>query len=299
MSSRPIVVGLGEILWDVFPDGPRFGGAPANFACHVAELGANSIDVHVASGVGRDEFGRRAVELLQSRHVDTSCVAELDRPTGTVLVELDAAGHASYTFAADTAWDNVAWSDGLQTLAANADAVCFGTLAQRGDISRQTIRQFLDATPPDCICILDINLRPPFWTKEVMLQSLELANVLKLNETELPVVAEMFGWNGPHTELAQRLLETFSLRTIALTRGADGAMLMNAAGDCSDLPGQPVTVADTVGAGDAYTAALAIGLLRDLPVATINAWAIRVAAFVCSQPGATPKLPAHLRQVGS
>jgi fructokinase len=296
MSSRPLVVGVGEILWDVFPDGPRFGGAPANFACHVAELDTTAIDVHVASAVGRDELGRRAIELLQSRHVGTGCVATRDRPTGSVLVQLDAAGHASYTFAADTAWDNIPWSDELHRLATSADAVCFGTLSQRSETSRRTIQRFVAATRPDSLRILDVNLRSPFWTKEVVLQSLELANVLKLNETELAAVADMLGWNGADDELLQQFLDGFGLHAVALTRGPRGAMLMNASGDCSDLPGQPVTVADTVGAGDAYTAALALGLLRDLPIATINAWGIRVAGFVCSQPGATPRLPVHLRE---
>jgi fructokinase len=296
MNSRPIVVGLGEVLWDVFPDGPRFGGAPANFACHVAELGGNDMMVHVASAGGRDELGQRALELLRSRGIDTRCLATLDRPTGTVLVELDAAGHGSYTFAADTAWDNVAWSDELQRLAASADAVCFGTLGQRSEISRRTIQQFVETTQRHSLRILDINLRPPFWTKEVVLQSLELANVLKLNEIELAAVAGMLGWHGPDDALLRQFFDGFGLQVVALTRGQQGAMLMNATGDCSDLPGQRVTVTDTVGAGDAYTAAVAIGLLRDLPIATINAWGIRVAEFVCSQPGATPRLPVHLRE---
>jgi fructokinase len=295
MPSRPIIVGLGEILWDVFPDGPRFGGAPANFACSVAELRGSALHVFVAGAVGSDELGRQAVELLQQRGVNTSYIATLDRPTGTVLVELDFAGHASYTFAADTAWDNIPWSDDLQRLAASADVVCFGTLGQRSETSRRTVQGFVRATRPECLRILDINLRPPFWTNDVVLQSLELASIVKLNETELPVVADIMGWKGTDDELLRRLVAQFSLRAIALTRGAEGALLVSATGERSDLSAQPITVADTVGAGDAYSAALAVGLLESRPIASINAWGIRVASFVCSQPGATPHLPQYLQ----
>jgi fructokinase len=295
MLSRPIIVGLGEILWDVFPDGPRFGGAPANFACSVAELRCSSVEVHVASAVGRDDLGTNAVKLLHERGVETSCVATLDRPTGTVLVELDAAGHASYTFAPDTAWDNIPWSGDLESLAASADVVCFGTLGQRNETSRQTIERFVRATGPGCLRILDINLRPPFFTKGVVRTSLELANVVKLNETELSTVADMLGWQGSDHELLRRLLDEYVLRAAALTRGASGAVLMSSSSDYSDLPAEPTTLADTVGAGDAYSAALAIGLLENMPLATINAWGTRVASFVCSQPGATPHLPKHLQ----
>jgi fructokinase len=295
MPFRPIIVGLGEILWDVFPDGPRFGGAPANFACSAAELRGPGVDVHIASAVGRDDLGSKAVKLLHERGVGTSCVATLDRPTGTVLVELDSAGHASYTFAADTAWDNIPWSGDLQRLAASADVVCFGTLGQRSETSRQTIERFVRATRPDCLRILDINLRPPFWTTEVIRSSLEHANVVKLNETELPTVADLLGWKGSDHELLQRLLDQYALRAAALTRGAEGALLMSSSSDFSNLPAEPTTVVDTVGAGDAYSAALAIGLLENLPLAAINAWGMRVASFVCSQPGATPRFHKHLR----
>jgi fructokinase len=293
---RPTVVGIGEILWDVFPDGPRFGGAPANFACSVAQLCGGGMDVHLAGGVGRDDLGRRAIELLQTRGVDTSFVSLVDRPTGQVLVELDPAGHASYEFAADAAWDNVACSDKLNQLATRANAVCFGTLGQRSEISRETIQRFLRATRPDCLRILDINLRPPFWNKEIVLQSLELANVLKLNDTELASLADLLGWKSAGDELLDQLMDGFSLQLVALTHGADGAVIRSALGQHSELPGQPIAVADTVGAGDAYTAVLAIGSLNGIPLETINAWAIRVAAFVCSQPGATPHLPDYLHQ---
>ena len=193
MMSRPTVVGIGEILWDVFPDGPRFGGAPANFACSAAELARDRIDVYTAGGVGADDLGGRAIEALHAHGVDTSCVAMVDCPTGQVLVELDAAGGASYAFAANAAWDDFAWSEELQKLAARADAVCFSTLGQRSGLSRQTVQRFLRATPAKCLRVLDINLRPPFWNEAVVLQSLQLANVLKVNDAELSVLADVLG----------------------------------------------------------------------------------------------------------
>ncbi len=296
MPERPTIVGIGEILWDMFPAGPQFGGAPANFACSVAELCDGGMDVFIVGGIGRDDLGRRAIELLRAHGVDTRYVSLAERPTGQVLVELDDAGRPSFEIAADTAWDNAAWSDDLPDLAARANAVCFGTLAQRSSVSRQTIRRFLRLTRPECLRILDINLRPPFWNKEVVQESFALANVLKLNDTELAALADLA--DGPRTddELLQELLNTNPFHAIALTRGADGATLASASGQRSDLPGQPVSVVDTVGAGDAYTAALAIGMLSGFSLETINAWGNRVAAFVCSQPGATPHIPDHLHQ---
>jgi fructokinase len=228
--------------------------------------------------------------------VDTSCVAVVDRPTGQVLVKLDTAGRASYEFAADGAWDNVAWSNGLQQLAARTDAVCYSTLGQRSAIARQTIQQFVRATPAGCLRVLDINLRSPFSNEEIVMQSLRLANVLKLNDAELSVLAEMLGWSGADHELLQQLVDKFSLQLVALTRGAAGAVLLSESGERSDLPGQPTVVVDTVGAGDSFTAALVIGLLSGVPLATINAWGNRIAAFVSSQPGATPHIPDYLHQ---
>jgi fructokinase len=296
MARRPTVVGIGEILWDLFPTGARFGGAPANFVCSVAELAGDGIDVSMVSGVGRDELGDRGLESLRAHGVDTSCVAAIDRPTGQVHVTLDAAGQASYQFAADTAWDEIAWSDGLSQLAARANAVCFGTLGQRSEISRQTILRFVRATPAESLRVLDVNLRPPFWNRRVVLESLELASVLKLSDAELPILADALRFSGTDDALLQQLVERFSLRLVALTRGAAGAVLLSASGERSDLPAPATTVVDTVGAGDSFTAALVIGLLGGLPLATINAWGNRVAAFVASQSGATPHLPDALHR---
>src|SRR5262249_6821999 len=239
-------------------------------------------------------LGRRAIEALYGHGVDAGCVAVVGRSTGKVLVKLDAAGRASYEFAADAAWDNLAWSNGLEQLAARADAVCFSTLGQRSEISRQTIQRFVQATPAACLRVLDINLRPPFWSEEIVLQSLHLANVLKLSDAELSILVDMLHWRGEDLELLQRLLDRFSLQLVALTRGAAGVILLSESGERSDMPGQPTVVVNTVGAGDSFAAVLVIGLLSGHPLAKINAWGNRVAAFVSSQAGATPQIPNYL-----
>jgi fructokinase len=294
MAKRLTVVGIGEILWDVFPDGPHFGGAPANFACSVSEL-CSEMDVFMVGCVGRDDLGRQAIELLKSHGVHTSCVSTAEFPTGQVLVSLDEAGRPSFEIATDTAWDNMVWSDELEKLAGRADAICFGTLAQRSSKSRETIRKFLRGTRPECLRILDINLRPPFWDEAVVRESFELASVLKLNDAEVEVLANGAGRARTAGPLLESLLDRYRLELIAVTRGADGAALISATGERSDLPGQAVEIVDTVGAGDAFTAALAIGMLNGAPLDDINAWANHVAAFVCSQAGATPHFPAELR----
>lgn len=295
MKTRKTIVALGEILWDVFPDGAHFGGAPANFACSAAELGSAATDVFIVGSVGRDELGARAVELLRGHGVDTTHVSTTAEPTGQVLVTLDPAGSPSFDIATNTAWDNIAWTDGLETLAARADAVCFGTLGQRSETSRQTIQRLIESTPADCLRILDINLRPPFWNAEIVRRSLKLATVLKLNDAELITLGQVFGWNGCEEELLGQLLRTYSLQLVALTRGADGATLLRANGERSNRPAPHVAVADAVGAGDAYTATLCTGLLNGNSLEAINRWATRVAAYVCSQPGAAPHLPDNLR----
>lgn len=288
--DRHAIVAIGEILWDMFPDGPRFGGAPANFACGAAGLGRDRVHVSLVSSVGNDELGERALQSLRERSVDTSWVTRQDKPTGTVLVELDEAGRASYRFADDTAWDHLEWSSDLEQLARRADAICFGTLGQRNDHSRATIRQFVAATSPTAMRIFDINLRKPHFESSVVLESLELANVLKLNDDELPVIAELCGLSGTQRERMRQIADRFDLNLVALTRGPDGAVLIRG-DEISEHGGVDTRVVDTVGAGDSFTAALAIGLLENNDLNQINRAACNVAAFVCSQNGATPELP--------
>ena len=291
----PRIVGLGEILWDVFPDGARFGGAPANFACSAAGLAAGSARVGMAGAVGRDDLGQRALAELTSRGVDVTAVAVLPEPTGRVDVTVDLAGHASYVFAPDCAWDHVSWSGSLERLAAETSAVCFGTLGSRGSVSLATVRRFVAAVPSSALRILDINLRPPFWSPEIVRDSLPLASIVKCNDDELPVVAEILGLSGSPESILRQLVSSHALRLAALTRGAKGSLLVSADGLSSDLPGTPVEVVDTVGAGDAFTAAVTLGLLAGWPLSKLHAHAERVAAFVCTQAGGTPPIPADLR----
>jgi fructokinase len=295
MPARPTIVAIGEVLWDMFPDGAQFGGAPANFACTAAELSNGSMDVHIVSAVGRDELGTRAFEILRQHGVSTDFVSKSNRTSGQVLVHVSPSGDASYEFASDTAWDNIVWMDELTQLAARADVVCFGTLGQRSEVSRQTIHRFLGSVRRECFCIFDINLRPPFWTDEIVRQSLKLANVLKLNDSEIRTVAQMFEWRLSDREVLQRLINEYSLQLAALTKGTDGVTILDASGDVSEAPAPRVKVANTVGAGDAFTAALGIGLLQRMPLDGVNAWANQVAAYVCTQPGASPAIPASLR----
>ena len=294
MNNMPIIVGLGETLWDVFPDGPRLGGAPLNFSCSAAELSSGSAKVFMVSAVGNDTLGQPAIDALKMHGVDVSTIQRNDRATGQVFVELDQAGVASYRFADDGAWDHLAWNSTLQHLASQCDAVCFGSLGQRSSVSRRTIQKFVAATPARTMRILDVNLRAPFFNDEVILESLALANTLKLNDDELPYLAKLCNIRGTETELMHQLADKHQLRCVALTRGANGAVLM--CGEAvSDLPGAEVKVADTVGAGDAFTAAITLGLLAGKTVDDINQHAIKVAAYVCSMSGATTSFPNELQ----
>ncbi|HEX6628785.1 MAG TPA: carbohydrate kinase [Gemmatimonadaceae bacterium] len=293
MKSRPVVVGLGEVLWDVYPDAARFGGAPANFACHAASLDAES---WLASAVGADELGERALETLRQHGVESAGVArDAKHATGRVDVTLDSLGRASYEFAENPAWDHIAWSDALDSLARRCDAVCFGTLAQRSSQSRTTIQRFVKTTRSSALRMFDVNLRKQFYDAAVIDQSLRLATAVKLNDEELPIVARLCGVSESDPRgVVRGLMNMYSLRLVALTRGPEGAMLV-AGGEESTSPALNTTVVDTVGAGDAFTAAVVIDFLAGLPLAEINAHANAVASFVCSQPGAVTALPGYLR----
>lgn len=289
--TKPTIVAVGEILWDMFPSGPRFGGAPANFSHHAAALAAS---VSILSSVGKDELGNAAIGKLHDSAIDTRFVSRSENhPTGMVNVEIDAGGHASYRFHDEEAWDHIPWTDSLQDLALSADAVCFGTLAQRHQESRSTIRKFIEATPANTLRVLDLNLRAPFYDNDVIESSLSLANILKLNDEELSYIARLFVNAGDEISQAQQLAKKFDLQVIALTRGSRGGVLIRD-DEVSQTSSQPTTVRDTVGAGDSFTAAVTVGLLKQMPLDDINRAACRIAEFVCSQNGATPKLPAEL-----
>ncbi|MBB72884.1 MAG: carbohydrate kinase [Planctomycetaceae bacterium] len=289
-----MIASLGEILWDVFPHGRRFGGAPANFACHAAALGAK---VFLVSRVGDDALGKQAYKVLQRPRLSTRFVGQSDRfPTGQVQVTLDENGVAHYTFGQDEAWDHLDGAQELMELAPQVEAVCFGTLGQRQDAAQRTIYQFLDATSQTALRVLDLNLRPPYYNDMTLRESLNRANVLKLNTEELEELEQRYRLSGETDEMLQQLREAFTFDCVALTRGPDGAMLVTAREHCEYRP-PPVHVEDTVGAGDMYTAALVVGLLRGDPLVEVNRAACQLAAYVCTQAGGAPPLPEHLAEV--
>ena len=292
-EDQPVVIGLGEALWDLLPAGPQLGGAPANFAYHAHALGARA---QVITRVGQDDYGREIIRRFVAMGLDGGAV-QLDEaaPTGTVTVALSGNGIPEYTIHENVAWDRIAATPEALAAVSVADAICFGSLAQRSEASRTAIQQLVAATSADALRVFDINLRQHFYSREIIEHSLLLANVLKLNDTELPVLARMLGMEGSPRQQIEGLARNFSLRVVALTRGAEGSLLFQ--GDrWSELPTSQVEVRDTVGAGDAFTAALCLGLLCGMDLDTIHEQASRVAAYVCGCIGATPSLPAPLRQ---
>jgi fructokinase len=290
VKEQSMVVGIGEVLWDMFPDGARFGGAPANFACSFAGLAKGRWPVAVVSAVGEDELGAEAVQSLVEHHVDVQHVSRMRQSTGQVHVRLNDQGHASYEFATESAWDYLEWSDALQHLASRTAVVCFGTLGQRHATSLATIRRFVTETPSSALRIFDINIRKPYIDNALILDSMQLANVLKMNQDELPVLADLCHLSGSDTSMLKQLQSKFSLQLVALTRGEAGALIVRGE-EISDLPGIQTHVVDTVGAGDAFTAMVALGLLQGLDLETINRKACQVASFVCMHSGATPRMP--------
>ncbi len=290
-TDQPTIVGLGEVLWDMLPSGKQFGGAPANFAYHAKALGAEAV---VVSCVGTDPLGEEILARLDGLGLSRDYVAvDKAHPTGIVSVELDAEGKPDYVIHQPVAWDFIPTMPGLMDLAGRTDAVCFGSLAQRSDVSRATIRDFLAATPPDCLRIFDINLRQAFFDAATIDQGLRAANVLKLNDEELPIVAELLAISDGEEALMKELLDRYQLQLIALTKGERGSVLLGPAGR-SGHAGLTTDVTDTVGAGDAFTAVIAMGMLDGLDLQTINHRANRVAAYVCSRHGATPEMPPDL-----
>lgn len=285
-STRPTIVGIGELLWDLLPSGVHLGGAPANF-CYIASvLGASAT---IVSRVGTDELGSRAVKTLGEHGLNTLMVqSDAEHPTGTVNVTLSGDGLPSYVITENVAWDHLAWNAALAELASRADAVCFGTLAQRSQVSRSTILRFLDHTPPDCLRVLDVNLRPPFDRAEIVRDSIRNANVVKLNHEELEFVLSACGLPSFPGEVGARALREYaSLRAVCITRGARGSVIDTAEGTV-DHPGVKVDVADTVGAGDAFTAAMTLELLNKRPLNELSDFANQVAGLVASKPGAMP-----------
>jgi len=290
--ARPLVIGIGEILWDLLPAGKQLGGAPANFAYHAHALGADAL---VVSRVGQDALGRAILDRLAGLGLRTDGIGvDPAAPTGTVTVALDAQGVPTFTIHENVAWDLISAAPAARAEAARAAAICFGSLAQRHPVARAVIREFVGSVPAAAWRVFDINLRQHYYSREIIEDSLRAANVLKLNDAELPVVAHLCNLTGDESRLLAALAGRYGLRVVALTKGAAGSTLW-VDGALIRRPAAPVArVVDTVGAGDAYTAALVMGLLAGHAPERIVDEAHRLAAHVCAQPGATPPVPAEL-----
>lgn len=283
---------MGEALWDMLPEGKQLGGAPANFAYHVSQFGLES---RVVSAVGQDKLGTEILDSFRVRQL-ASLIETVPYPTGTVQVELDAAGVPCYNIKEGVAWDNIPYTTALDELARHTGAVCFGSLAQRSVVSRETIHHFLDvvAATPDTLRIFDINLRQSFYTKDIICDSLRRCNVLKINDEELVAVSRMFGYPG--IDLQDKcwiLLAKYNLKMLILTCGVNGSYVFTP-GEISFVETPKVQVADTVGAGDSFTAAFTAAILRGRSVKEAHALAVETSAYVCTQQGAMPGLPERL-----
>ncbi len=287
-----IVVGMGEALWDVLPEGKKIGGAPANFAYHVSQFGLPSA---VVSAVGKDALGDEIIENFTSKGLN-HLIATVPYPTGTVQVEIDQAGIPQYDIKENVAWDNIPYTAMLENLAQRTKAVCFGSLAQRNIVSRKTINLFLDAMPqdPDSLVVFDVNLRQGFYNKEILCNSMKRCNILKINDEELVTISRMFGYPG--IDLQDKcwiLLGKYNLKMLILTCGINGSYVFTP-GTVSFQPTPTVEVADTVGAGDSFTAAFIASILRGKTVAEAHCKAVETSAFVCTKKGAMPILPPEL-----
>ena len=284
-----LVVGMGEALWDILPEGKKIGGAPANFAYHVSQFGLPSC---VVSAIGNDPLGKEIAENFTSKGLNFS-LAEVPYPTGTVQVEIDQAGVPQYDIKENVAWDNIPYTQNLKELAKNTRAFCFGSLAQRNIVSRTTINEFLDEMPKeeDTLVVFDVNLRQGFYNQEILTNSMNRCNILKINDEELVTVSRMFGYPG--IDLQDKcwiLLGKYNLKLLILTCGINGSYVFTP-GNVSFLPTPKVEVEDTVGAGDSFTAAFIASLLKGLSVVEAHHKAVETSAFVCTQKGAMPVLP--------
>lgn len=284
-----IVVGMGEALWDILPEGKKIGGAPANFAYHVSQFGFPSC---VVSAIGDDALGKEIIENFTSKGLD-QLIAEVPYPTGTVQVEIDQTGIPLYDIKENVAWDNIPYTEHLDALAKRTKAVCFGSLAQRNVVSRETINHFLDTMPKDddSLIVFDVNLRQGFYNKEILCKSMQNCNILKINDEELITVSRMFGYPG--IDLQDKcwiLLGKYNLKMLILTCGINGSYVFTP-GNVSFQPTPKVEVTDTVGAGDSFTAAFIASILKGKSVTEAHTIAVKTSAFVCTQKGAMPILP--------
>ena len=288
---KRLVVGLGEVLWDMLPEGRKIGGVPVNFAYHAGQFG---IDTMAVSAIGNDKLGEDTIAEMNGKHLN-HIFPSVPYPTGSVQVKLDEKGVPAYDIKENVAWDNIPFTNEIESVARNCQAVCFGSLAQRNAVSRNTIRKFIESTPSGCIRIFDINLRQNFYTSNVIHDSLELCNILKINDEEIMLVSRMFNYDSSNIEnVCRTIMEDFSLEMVILTCGTKGSYIFTKGG-VSFMPTPKVNVADTVGAGDSFTGSFCAAILRGLPVAEAHKKAVEVSAYVCTQNGAMPEIPESMK----
>ena len=291
MMEQNNIIGLGEALWDMLPEGKKLGGAPANFAYHAGQFGLDTLAI---SALGEDKLADETIEALEQNGLKY-LMPRVPYATGTVQVTLTGEGIPTYEIKENVAWDNIPFNDEIKAAAKNCRAVCFGSLAQRNIVSRQTIQQFLDATPEDCIKICDINLRQQFFSKEILEESFKRCNILKINDEELVVVTRMFGYQElDDAKICEKMVKEYNLQMLVLTCGTNGSHVFTADGKHSFQPTPKVEVADTVGAGDSFTGSFCAAILNGKPVEEAHRIAVEVSAYVCTQNGAMPKYPAEL-----
>lgn len=288
---KRLVVGLGEVLWDMLPEGRKIGGAPVNFAYHAGQFG---IDTMAVSAIGNDKLGEDTIAEMNGKHLN-HIFPSVPYPTGSVQVSLDEKGVPAYDIKENVAWDNIPFTNEIESVARNCQAVCFGSLAQRNTVSRSTIQKFIESTPSGCIRIFDINLRQNFYTSNVIHDSLEHCNILKINDEEIMLVSRMFNYDSSNIEnVCRTIMEDFSLEMVILTCGTKGSYIFTKGG-VSFMPTPKVNVADTVGAGDSFTGSFCAAILRGLPVAEAHKKAVEISAYVCTQNGAMPEIPESMK----
>lgn len=289
MNKKYKVAGIGEVLWDQLPQGDVLGGAPANVAYHAAQLGAES---YIISAVGNDNLGDEIISRLSTKNINL-LINRVAYPTGTVKVTLDDKGVPDFVITKDVAWDYIELTKESSNLASHLDAVCFGSLAQRNKVSHNTITKFLNLVPDNALKIFDINLRQNFYDKQLINESLKISNILKINDDELLIISNLFGWEGDEESLCRKLLDNYELKLVAYTCGTNGSYLYSKE-EKSFLKTPVVKVKDTIGAGDAFTAALMVSLLNDNTLSRCHALAVDISAFVCEKDGAMPEYSIEL-----
>ncbi len=287
------IVAIGEVVWDVLPSGRKLGGAPVNFAYFAAQLGVEAFPI---TAVGRDELGDETLEALEATGLDLSLLQRNALPTSRVLVTLDAAGVPQYEIVENVAWDALECTPAALDLLSHADAVCWGSLSQRSAASKAAVLQMLDAVPAGAVKVFDINIRQHYYDRDTLSESLRRADILKLNEDELPLLRSLFALPESDTAAIADLFARFGLHQLILTRGADCSEVYGPEGLLSHLDTPKVQVADTVGAGDSFTAAYVASRLQGRPVAEAHALAVRISAWVCTQAGAINPLPQDFLQ---